>query len=42
MDLKLPVGNHSYMFIVDGEWKNDPSNILVCNVNLRMETSIVS
>ena len=22
--LKLPTGKHSYLFIVDGEWQNDP------------------
>ena len=29
VDLELPVGCHQYMFRVDGQWRLDPSNILV-------------
>ena len=28
--VELPLGNHSYRFIVDGEWRDDPE----CNLHI--------
>ena len=38
----LPPGRYEYRFFVDGEWRNDPTNDLVCPNNFGTQNNVIN